>query len=468
MAAEHSAARRTGFLEKLGLHRRELRAWAMYDWANSAFMTVVITSVFPIYYSTVASAGVPDTVATVRFTTATTLGLLFIGILAPILGAIADYAPLKKKMLGGFMILGVGSVLLMFFVHRGNWILGLSLFVLSNIGANGSFVFYDALLPHVAKEEEMDRVSTAGYALGYIGGGLLLAVNLAWIIRPEWFGLPHGDNLSANQQTLPTRLAFVSVAAWWVFFSLPLFRHVAEPPVRLASAKAPGRSLIGGAFRQLIETFAELRRFKNAFLMLLAFLIYNDGIGTIIRMAAMYGANIGIGQTQLISAILLTQFVGIPFAFLFGRIASAVGTKPAIYLSLTVYVGISIVGYFMKTAAHFLILAILVGMVQGGAQALSRSLFASLIPRSKAGEFFGFFAVVEKFAGIFGPLLFGMTAAGTGSNRYAILSVIAFFVVGGAILAFVDVNAGRRIASDEERRLNEIQSAAGPPPGAAL
>jgi UMF1 family MFS transporter len=180
--------------------------------------------------------------------------------------------------------------------------------------------------------------------------------------------------------------------------------------------------------------------------MLLAFLIYNDGIGTIIRMATIYGTTIGIGESSLITAILITQFVGIPFAFLFGSLADRIGAKQAIFLSLVVYTGISILGYFMKTATHFLILAVLVGMVQGGAQALSRSLFASLIPREKAGEFFGFFAVVEKFAGIIGPLVFGGMIAISGSNRQAILSVVAFFLVGGIILSFVNVREGQRIA----------------------
>jgi MFS transporter, UMF1 family len=244
----------------------------------------------------------------------------------------------------------------------------------------------------------------------------------------------------------------VLVAVWWFAFSLPLFLKVPEPKIRLGRGQHGSGKPMGAAFSRLRQTFKELRQFKNGFLMLLAFLIYNDGIGTIIRMAAMYGANIGIGQDSLITAILITQFVGIPFAFLFGRLASAIGTKAAIYIALIVYVGISIFGYFMQTATHFLILAILVGMVQGGAQALSRSLFASLIPSAKAGEFFGFFAVVEKFAGILGPILFGLTAA-AGSNRVAILSVIGFFVAGGAILAFVNVDEGRRIATEAQAQL---------------
>lgn len=436
-----------GFLNKLGLHRPELRAWAAYDLANSAFITVVITAVFPGYFAKVAAADLPQQTAEFRFSMATTISLIVIAVLAPILGAWADFAPIKKRMMRAFITISVLAVAGMFFIERGDWWLALLLFVISNFGANGSFVFYDALLPHLASDEEMDRVSTAGYALGYIGGGLLLALNLLWIQKPEWFGLPHGPNLTPEQQTLPVRLAFVSVAIWWALFSIPLFRKVPEPPVKAA---APGGASIAGAFRQLASSFRELKRYKNAFLMLLAFLIYNDGIGTIIRMATIYGTGIGLQQSDMIAAILLTQFVGVPFAFLFGTLAGKIGAKNSIFLGLAVYTGISIIGYYMKNARDFLVLAILVGMVQGGAQALSRSLFASLIPRHKSGEFFGFFAVVEKFAGIFGPLLFGAMIAISGSSRSAILSVIAFFVVGGILLCFVNVQEGQRIARAAE------------------
>lgn len=447
------SSRRGGFLSKLGLDRPELRAWAMYDFGNSAFMTVIITAIFPIYYSRVASAGIPNETAEWRFSMATTGAMIVIAILAPILGAFADFAPIKKRMIAMFLSMSVVAVALMFFIQQGNWVLALVLFVIANFGANGSFVFYDALLPHLAKDEEMDRVSTAGYALGYIGGGLLLALNLVWIMQPQWFGLPSGDNLSPSQTTLPTRLAFLSVAIWWVLFSIPLFRRVAEPPVRLETDESKSHTPIKAAFTRLGETFHELKRFRNAFLMLIAFLIYNDGIGTIIRMATLYGAGIGLKENDMISAVLLTQFVGVPFAFAFGALAGWIGAKRSIFLALVVYTGISIIGYYMKTATHFLILAILVGMVQGGAQALSRSLFATLIPRHKAGEFFGFFAVVEKFAGIIGPLVFGAVIAASGSSRGAILSIIGFFVVGGIILSFVNVPEGQRLARAAEKEL---------------
>jgi MFS transporter, UMF1 family len=429
---------------RLGLHRPELVAWAMYDWANSAFMVVIITAIFPIYFAAVAAADLPPQTATFRFTVATTIGLAIIAVLAPILGSMADFLGAKKRMLAGFMILGVISVALMFLIQRGDWLLAAVLFILANIGANGSFVFYDALLPHVARPDEINRVSTAGYALGYLGSGMLLALILAWIQKPEWFGLPSGPGITPEAATLPSRLAFLSVAVWWLLFSIPLLRRVSEPPpLRPSGAKG---SAIAGSFTQLAATFRQLRVYRNAFLMLLAFLVYNDGIGTIIRMATIYGTEIGIGRGSLIMSILLVQFVGVPFAFLYGIMADRIGAKRAIFLGLIAYAGISVLGYFMTSATHFLILALLVGMVQGGTQAISRSLFASMIPKRQSGEFFGFFAVFEKFAGVFGPGIIALVLSITGSSRLSILSLISFFVVGSILLLKVDIEAGQRQA----------------------
>lgn len=455
--APDQPAPRMGILERLGLHRPELRAWAMYDWANSGVLTTIVAAVFPIYFYSVAGADLPEGLATQRFGLATTLGLVVIAILGPILGALADYAAIKKRMLGTFMGIGIAAVICMFFIQRGDWLLASALFILVNIGANGSFIFYDSLLPHIARGDELDRVSTAGFALGYLGGGLLLALNLAWILQPAWFGLPSGSTLSPAETTLPTRLAFVSVGVWWLIFAIPLFRQVPEPGRTRKVDGVQRRNSIAAALVRLRATLRELRGYRQAFLMLLAFLVYNDGIQTIIRMATIYGAELGIDQTVLISAILLVQFIGIPFSFAFGALAGRLGAKRSIFLGLAAYTAISVIGYFMNTAIHFLVLAGLVGMVQGGTQALSRSLFASMIPRDKSGEFFGFFSVFEKFAGVFGPALFTLTIALTGSSRNAILSVIAFFVVGGILLYLVDVDEGQRIAREAE---GEVQAAA--------
>jgi len=432
-AVDSSVSR--SWLARVGLHRPELRAWAWYDWANSAFMTTVVAAVFPIYYAKVAAEGLGDATATFRYGIATTLALTAIAVLSPILGALADASGGKKRMLALFAGIGIAATAALGLVGRGDWLLALALFMLGNVGIYGSMTFYDALLPHIARPEELDRVSSAGYALGYLGGGVLLAINLAWIQRPAWFGLPDAG--------VATRLAFVSVAVWWALFSIPLLRRVPEPPVDPATAAAAS---IATACRRLLHTLRELRRYRHAFTMLLAFMLYNDGIGTIIRMATLYGTQVGIDQGSLIGALLLVQFIGVPAAFLFGAIAAKIGAKPAILGSLALYTVISVLAFRMTTARDFMVLAALVGLVQGGSQALSRSMFASLIPKDRTAEFFGFFAVFEKFAGIFGPLLFSAAVALTHSNRAAILSVILFFVAGGALLVTVDIDAGRRAA----------------------
>ncbi len=425
----------SSWLARLGLHRPELRAWVWYDWANSAFMTTVVAAVFPIYYATVAADGLDDATATFRFGIATTIALTLVAVLSPLLGALADATGRKKALLAVFTGLGIAASAGLGLVGRGDWALALALFMLGNIGIYGSLTFYDALLPHIARPDELDRVSTAGYAIGYLGGGVLLAINLAWILQPAWFGFPDAG--------VATRAAFVSVAVWWALFSIPLFRRISEPPVDPAAAAAAS---IATAFVRLRQTLRELRRYRHAFTMLVAFMLYNDGIGTMIRMATIYGTQVGIDQGSLIGALLLVQFIGVPSAFLFGAVAARVGAKPAILASLGLYTVISVLAFRMTTARDFIVLACLVGLVQGGSQALSRSLFASLIPKDRTAEFFGFFAVFEKFAGIFGPLLFSVAVALTHSNRAAILSVIPFFVAGALLLVTVDIEAGRRAA----------------------
>ncbi len=436
-----AAPKPRSFLETLGLHRPELRAWAMYDWAITGMWAVIVATVFPIYFSKVAAANLDATQATQYFGIATTLGLALVAVLAPFLGAFADVRAVKKKMLGTFAGIGISAVACMFFIHQGDWLLAATLFVLANIGANGSMIFYDAMLPHIADEHEIDRVSTAGFAIGYAGAGILLAFNLFMIEKPAVFGLP-------EDSTLPVRLAFASVAIWWACFAIPLFRRVPEPPVSAKLQSEIGKNPFKAAISRLAATARELGKYKQAVVLLVAFLIYNDGIGTIIRMAAIYGAELGIPSGVLIGSILAVQFIGIPCTFAFGALAGRIGVKPAIFVGLVIYAAISVLGYFMQTWIHFVILAALVGLVQGGTQALSRSLFASMIPREKSGEFFGFFAVFEKFAGIFGPLIFTGMIYITGSSQYAILSIIAFFIVGGFVLFFVDVEEGRQVARE--------------------
>jgi UMF1 family MFS transporter len=439
-------SKRRGLLGRLGLDRPELRAWAMYDWAVSSVQTTIMVAVFPVYFVNIAKSDLPESRATQAIATANTIVAIVLAVLSPVLGAVSDYVAAKKRMLAASMVVGAAAVAGMFFVQQGDYRLALVLFVISLIGATASTVFYDALLPHIAAEHEIDRVSSAGYAVGYVGGGLLLALNLAWILKPAWFGLPSGPSLSDAERTLPTRLALLSVAVWWVVFSIPLFRRVPEPPRTREPDELEGGNALITPFVRVSETFRALRGYKQAFLMLLAFMIYNDGIQTIQKMAATYGKELGIADTVLIASILIVQFVGFPFAFLFGAIADRIGAKATIFIGLVVYAGISVLGFFMRTAGHFMLLAAMVATVQGGTQALSRSLFASLIPSHKSGEFFGFYSVFEKFASIFGPLLFWITIATTGNSRNAILSVILFFAVGALVLSRVRVREGQEAA----------------------
>jgi UMF1 family MFS transporter len=425
----------TTLLRTLGLHRRELRAWAMYDWANSAFTTTIVTAVFPVYFTTVAAASLPRAAATRHLATITAAALAIAAITAPVVGALADAAPIKKKLLGIFVAMGAGASAGLFFVGENDWPLALILFGIGNVAFSASLALYDSLLPHLAAADEIDRVSTAGYAMGYLGGGVLLAMNVAWIIAPGTFGLSGAAQAS--------RVSFLSVAIWWAAFSIPLFVLAPEPPVGVRP-RANGTGLVAATFSGLLSTLRRLRRYKQAFLLLVAFVIYSDGINTIIRLATSFGAEIGLAQNALITAILLVQFVGIPFSFLFGLLAGRIGAKAAILLALAVYTLTTVLGYFIRTERDFYLLALMVASVQGGSQALSRSLFASMIPRSRSSEFFGFFSVFEKLGAMLGPLTFALANGLTGSSRAAILTIVVFFAAGALLLSLVDVPEGQR------------------------
>ncbi len=428
------ARRGAGVLDTLGLHRPELRAWAMYDWANSAFATTLMAAVLPVYYHQVAAVDLPEHLRTAYWGYTQTVALLVVALISPVLGAAADRLGAKKKFLRFFMLFGVAGCVALWFATEGRWMLASAALVVGTIGFAGADVFYESLLPHIAKADEIDRVSTAGYALGYVGGGSLLALQLAWITWPSTFGLPDAG--------VASRLAFVSVAIWWVVFSVPLFRVVREPPKRPGAGRL-GAALVDG-FRQVAVTFREIRRHRQAFLFLVAFWLYNDGILTIAKMAAIYGAEIGIGQTDLIGALVLVQFLGIPCTFAFGALAGRIGPKSAIQLSLLIYSGISVLGYFMSTGWHFWVLACGVALVQGGSQALSRSLFATLIPPGKSSQFFGFYNVSGRFGSLVGPFLFAVVSQLAGGSRLGILSLMVFFVGGMAILSRVDERVGRQ------------------------
>jgi UMF1 family MFS transporter len=407
------------------LRQKLILSWCLYDWANSAFAATVMAAVLPSFFSSVAAAQLSRTTASSYWGYTNTLAMLVVALSAPILGALADHGGTKKRFLAGFASVGIVATAGLVFVGRGDWVWACLLYVIGRVGFAGANNFYDSLLPHIAGPKEIDRISSYGYALGYLGGGLLLALNLAMILQPHFFGIPDAE--------WGARYSFLTVALWWALFSIPLLRNVPEPSVVPISGESghPWRA----SLQRLSLTFQNLRQYREAFKFLIAYWLYNDGIGTIISMAVIFGAEIGIAQGHLIGAILVVQFIGIPFSLLFGTLAGRIGAKNAIFLGIAVYAGIAIGGYFMQTAIHFWILAVLVGCVQGGTQALSRSLFGSMIPKGRSAEFFSFYDVSSKFAGIIGPSLFGMVGQLTGSSRLSVVALIVFFI-GGAMILF--------------------------------
>jgi MFS transporter, UMF1 family len=428
-------------LSRLGLGTPAVRAWAAYDWGNSAFATTVMAAFLPVYYSTVVAADLGETVATSYWGYTTAIALALIAVVSPVLGAIADYMGAKKRFLAVFMSFGVTFTACLWFIGAGEWLLASSIFILANIGFAGGNVFYEALLPSLTRESDIDRVSTAGYAIGYLGGGVLLALNAAWYKSPESFGFSGEDQA--------VRASFVSAAVWWAAFSLPLFRRVREPDARLAEGESAHVNPVRVGFGRVLATLREVRQYRDLFLFLLAFLVYNDGVGTIIKMASIYGAEVGIETPHLIGALVLVQFVGVPFTLGFGQLASRVSAKHGVYICLAGYAGIAVLGFFMNAAWQFWALAFGVATVQGGVQGLSRSIYASMIPEGRETEFFGFYSVSSKFAGIAGPLLFAVVGQSTGTSRWGILSLVLFFVGGAALLARVDIDAGRRLAREQ-------------------
>ncbi|MBN1485083.1 MAG: MFS transporter [Chloroflexia bacterium] len=647
------------------LYRRIINAWCMYDWANSAFATTILAAVLPVYYSQVAGATLPSEArATAYWSLGLSISLLVVAVLSPILGTVSDVMRGKKRFLSIFAGLGIMGTGLLVLVDTGDWLLASILFVLGRIGFTGANVFYDALLPHVARDEDRDRVSARGFAMGYLGGGILLAINVAMIqFLPGTWG---------------PRLSFLSVAIWWAVFSIPILTRVPEPPAATARL-GPGENVVGASFKRLALTFKHIRRYRELFKYLVAFLIYNDGIGTIIGVAAIYGAELGFGSVELILALLLVQFVGIPFSLIFGRLPSrdekrrpfflgfivfnlvmlplvgAVGaqvlpseisgaapppyqdsgqylgealytvdsaavscqgdwqkqllsaeelgtesavvyalseaegagceflfngqrvdliysigpdqgvwtvlmdgqalldkdgepiridsynptvrygvrktlqaptagqhrlellnsgdkdpdsqgtilrlsslkvlpplrqsnlglilglilglealgaafawllgralfsrladtldTRRSIVLALLVYAVIAVWGFFLDSVVEYWFLAWMVAIVQGGSQALSRSLYASMSPKAKSGEFFGLYGVMEKFSAIIGPLLFAAAAAAFDSSRPAVLSLILLFALGTFLLMRVNIEEGQQVAREEDAAL---------------
>jgi UMF1 family MFS transporter len=431
--------------------RRAVWGWAIYDWSNSAFATTVIAVFFPILYKQYWSQGIDVNVSTFRLGLGNALASLTVAAVAPFLGAVADNCGRRKGLLIGFTYLGVLMTASLAIVPQNHWAMALVVYAIGVIGFSGANVFYDALLPHVAPAGRIDQVSSLGYALGYLGGGLLLAINVAMTTAPHLFGLA--------SPTQAVKAAFISVAAWWGLFTLFTIAWVPPDPHQQRPAVL---SQLRSAWRQVALTIGRIRQLKTLFTFLLAYWCYIDGVDTIVRMAVDYGISLGFNTNDLIKALLITQFVGFPSAILFGRLGNRWGVKPSIYLALWVYMGVTLWGAFMTRPGEFYLLAAVIGLVQGGIQALSRSYYARLIPHGSSAEFYGFYNMLGKFAAIIGPLLMGLTglltkrlllpadptleqirATGLLATRTSIISVLLLFIAGAVLFYFVDEKKGQ-------------------------
>lgn len=418
-------------------NKKQVLSWALYDWANSAYATTVMAGFFPVFFKQYWNNSAEATQSTFQLGLANSLAGIIVVILAPILGAIADRSSAKKKFLLFFAVMGMVMTGCLFLVEKGDNVLAIMLYIFATLGFMGGNIFSDSLIVDVSEEYERDLVSSIGYALGYLGGGLLFALNVAMTLWPESFGLV--DSAQA------VRLSFISVALWWAVFSIPVFLFVKEST---STRKKTGVSAFTSGFKQLLETFHEIRRLRVVFIFLLAYWLYIDGVDTVVRMAVDYGMSIGFDSNNLITALLITQFVGFPATIVFGFIGQKIGAKSGIMIAIGVYIIVVIWAYYMKDISEFYMIAVVIGLVQGGIQSLSRSFYSRIIPKVKSAEFFGFYNMWGKFAAIIGPLLMGWVGVMTGSSRISILSIALLLVAGAVILYFVDEKQGKRMAQE--------------------
>lgn len=405
---------------------RQTWSWAAYDWANSAFATTVMAGFFPIFFKQYWAVGMSASESTFWLGVANGVSGLLVAVIAPILGAIADQCGAKKRLLIFFTLLGVVMTGGMYYVSHGMWVWAVCLYILAGVGFSTGNIFYDALLVDVSGRNDLDRNSALGYGLGYLGGGLLFTLNVLAVLHPAWFGL--------TDSHMAVRISFASVAIWWALFSLPMILWVHEPQQHVST---PAGQLIRAGLHQFRATFQHIRSLRMVWMFLIAYWLYIDGVGTIVRMALDYGLSLGFDVTVLISALLLTQFIAFPSAIVFGRVGERFGAKSGILVGIGIYCVLCVWSVFMENAYDFYWLAGVSGLVMGGIQSLSRSMYARMIPESQAGEFFGFYNMMGKFAAILGPLLMAFVSLGTGSNRLAVLAIIVLFIAGGVILSHV-------------------------------
>ncbi|NJC87612.1 MAG: MFS transporter [Desulfuromonas sp.] len=409
-------------------------AWCLYDWANSAFATVILSAVLPVYFAAIAPlGGVPFLKRTIPATAfwsyTVAASMLLVALIAPALGNLADRHAVKKPLLIIFTTVGALATALLFFAGNGAYFLAAGLFLAGNIGFSAGNVFYNAFLTDLANGVEADKLSSKAYAWGYIGGGIALALVFLLIEGHAWFGI--------TDKGLATRFGFLFTGVWWLLFALPAFRWLQDGPLRPDAARLHTPA-------DYLRLARELAGYPDLLRFLLAFLLYNDGIQTIIAIAAIFAsAELGLSTGTILGCYLMIQFLAMPATMLTARLAARWGSKRTVLAALAVFAVITVFAATMHSALEFWILGAAVALVLGGSQALSRSLYAGLVPPQRSAEFFSFFAISSKFASILGPLLFALLIDLTGSNRLAILSLTLFFVIGIVLLAGVDIERGR-------------------------
>ncbi|MGE4397388.1 MAG: MFS transporter [Sulfurimonas sp.] len=417
-------------------NKKTIYSWALYDWANSAYATTVMAGFFPLFFKSYYSADVAATTSTAHLGFASSISSLIIVLIAPLLGSIADVHSLKKRYLFLFSYLGILMSAMLSLVGAGEWQAALFIYILGNIGFMGSNIFYDGLLKSVSTKKSVDFVSGLGFSLGYLGGGVLFSINV-WMFQDfAFFGF--------EDQAAAIKASFVSVALWWALFSIPLLLFVKEDK----STHISTTTKLKDGYLRLKKTFSKIRQLRHLSLFLVAYWLYIDGVDTIIRMAVDYGMALGFDSSNLILALLLVQFVGFPATLLFTKISEIMGTKGAIYLAIAIYLFIIIWAAQMMEVWEFYMLAIMIALVQGGIQALSRSYYSRMIPEGFSAEFFGFYNFIGKFAAIFGPLLIALVALVSQNSRVSIASISILFIVGAILLYFVDEKKGEKELKD--------------------
>ena len=408
---------------------KEVISWAFYDWANSAFATTVIAGFFPIFFKSFWANSLSDTESTALLGLANSLSGFFILIFAPFLGALADITFRKKYMLVFFMLIGAGSTASFFFIYEGYWMIAVIAYILASIGFSGGNIFYDSLIIDVSNDQSRNQVSAFGYAMGYLGGGILFVVNVLMYLQPNIFGL--ASEIDA------VLFSFLSVAIWWSIFTLPLIKFVRERKGEITSLSLT--STVMNSFFRVINTFKEIRQYKNLFYFLVAYWLYMDGIDTVVRMALAFGSDIGLASSELIVALIITQFIGFPSTIFFGLLAERFGLKILLYIGIGIYILICFGGLVISTIFGFYLLAGVIGLVQGGVQSVSRAVFSKMVPDGKDSEFFGFYNLVGKSAVIFGPMMMGLVSYLFSDPRAGIISLLILFIPGLLVLRMVEI-----------------------------